>query len=438
MVDRKTTARRIFRDTLAGIDIPSTLAQKLRLHDGMICAADARVNLREYREIVAISIGKAAVALAEGLNAALAPEFKLRGIMAGPSQPARELNGWEAIVAGHPVPNAESFRAGRAILELLKKCGKETLVFFLLSGGGSSLVELPLDENVSVEDFAKLHQALVTCGAPIEEINAIRKHLSATKGGRLAAAAPEAMKITLGVTDVPEGQETALASGPTLPDPTTVADAERIAQRYGLLEKLPVKLREKFERHELKETPKEGDRAFARTKFELLLGRRDLFHHAHVATEAAGFFTVCDNETDGWPVEKAAQHLLSQAEALALARSNNGQPVALISDGEVSSPVTGKGVGGRNSAFVLACVERIAGREVTVLSAGTDGIDGNSPAAGAVADGGTLKRAREAKMEPAEFYRRSDAFTFFDRLGDAIMTGPTGNNLRDLRILLAR
>ncbi|MGC1106100.1 MAG: DUF4147 domain-containing protein [Candidatus Acidiferrales bacterium] len=435
MTDRKHLARRIFHDTLAGIDIPSTLAQKLRLHDGMIHAADARINLREYRELVAISIGKAAVALAEGLNAVLAPEFELRGIMAGPSRPARDLSGWEAIVAGHPVPTAGSFHAGRAILELLKKCGKETLIFFLLSGGGSSLVELPLDADVSVEDFAKLHLALVTCGAPIQEINAIRKHLSAVKGGRLAAAAPEAMKITLGVTDVPEGQETALASGPTLPDPTTVADAEQIAQKYGLLDKLPTKLREKFERHELRETPKMGDRAFAHAKFELLLGRRDLFHHAHVAAEATGFFTLCDNSTDGWPVEKAAQHLLSQVDALA--RSKSGQAVALIADGEVSSPVTGKGIGGRNSAFVLTCVERIAGRDVTVLSAGTDGIDGNSFAAGAVADGGTLEKARAAKMEPAEFYRRSDAFSFFERLGDAIMTGPTGNNLRDLRILLA-
>ncbi|MGB6874744.1 MAG: DUF4147 domain-containing protein [Candidatus Acidiferrales bacterium] len=435
MTDRKHLARQIFRDTLAGIDIPSTLVQKLELHDGMIYAADTRINLREYREIVAISIGKAAVALAEGLNAALAPEFKLRGIMAGPSKPARQLHGWEAVVAGHPVPTAGSFHAGWAILELLKKCGKETLIFFLLSGGGSSLVELPLDENVSVEDFAKLNHALVTCGAPIQEINAIRKHLSAVKGGRLAAAAPEAMKITLGVTDVPEGQETALASGPTLPDPTTVADAERIAQQYGLMDKLSTKLREKFERHELRETPKQGDRAFTLAKFELLLGRRDLFHHAHVAAEAAGFFTLCDNSTDGWPVEEAAQHLLSQVDALA--RSKSGQPVALIADGEVSSPVTGKGIGGRNSAFVLACVERIAGRDVTVLSAGTDGIDGNSFAAGAVADGGTLEKARAAKMEPAEFYRRSDAFNFFEPLGDAIMTGPTGNNLRDLRILLA-
>ena len=435
MADRKAIARRIFRDTLAGIDIPATLAQKLQLHNGRIHAGDERVNLREYREIVAISIGKAAVALAEGLTAALAPEYKVRGIIAGPSKPGRKLDSWQTIVSGHPVPNAESFRAGREILDLLRKCGRETLVFFLLSGGGSSLVELPLDENVSLDDFVKLHEALVTCGAPIQEINAIRKHLSATKGGRLAAAAPETMKLTFGVTDVPEGEESALASGPTLPDPTTIADAQRIAKHYGLLKELPVTLRTKFEKHELQETPKPGDKTFARAKFELLLGRRDLFHHAHIAAEAAGFFTVCDNATDGWPVEKAARHLLKELDALS--RSKRGEPVALISNGEVSSPVTGKGIGGRNSAFVLACVEQIAGREMTVLSAGTDGIDGNSPAAGAVADGKTCERAHERKLKPEEFYKRSDAFTFFDKLDDTIMTGPTGNNLRDLRILLA-
>lgn len=435
MTDRKKLARQIFLDTLAGIDIPATLEQKLQPSDGTICAGELRVNLREYREILAISIGKAAVALAQGMDAILAPEFRYRGILAGPSKAERLPDCWEQIVSGHPVPNEGSFRAGRAILDALRKCGSATLVIFLLSGGGSSLVELPLDENVSLEDFVKLHHALVTCGAPIEDINTIRKHLSAVKGGRMAAAAPDAMKLTFGVTDVPEGQESALASGPTLPDPTTAQDAERIAQKFGIVEKLPANLRAKFERNEIEETPKPGDRAFANAHFELLLGRHDLFHHAHIAAEAAGFFTVCDNATDGWPVEKASQHLLEQIDRIA--RSNPGAPMALIADGEVSSPVTGNGTGGRNSAFALACVEKIAGSNVTVLSAGTDGVDGNSSAAGAVADGTTLERARTAKMEPRDFFQRSDAFTFFDQLGDAIITGPTGNNLRDLRILLA-
>jgi hydroxypyruvate reductase len=276
---------------------------------------------------------------------------------------------------------------------------------------------------------------LVTCGAPIDSINAVRKHLSAVKGGRLAAAAPRSMKITLGVTDVPEGRESALASGPTLPDPTTIADAYGVVEEYRLLDKLPASIREKFERRAIVETPKSGDPAFARAHFQLLLGLHDLFHHAHIAAEALGFLAICDNSTDDWPLAKAADTLLERLGQLKL--DNPGLPVALIADGELSSPVTGNGIGGRNSAFVLYCVEKIAGKKIAVLSAGTDGIDGSSPAAGAVADGETLACARAAGLEPQDFFRRSDSYNFFKALGDSIETGPTGNNLRDLRIFLA-
>ena len=263
----------------------------------------------------------------------------------------------------------------------------------------------------------------------------MRKHLSATKGGRLAATASRAMKLTLGVSDVPDGHETALASGPTLPDPTTIADAEAVAEKYGILPKLPPSIRKIFERHELRESPKKNDPAFARSHFELLLGEHDLTHAAHHATECCGCVSLCDFAADSWPIEKAADHLLSLLESQKKICGN--RPAAIIADGEVSSPVTGDGIGGRNSAFVLACVPKIAAKKITVLSAGTDGIDGNSPAAGAVADGETLARARAAGLDPADFFRRSDAYSFFERLGDAIVTGPTGNNLRDLRILLA-
>jgi hydroxypyruvate reductase len=160
-----------------------------------------------------------------------------------------------------------------------------------------------------------------------------------------------------------------------------------------------------------------------------------LFHPAHHAAEASGCVSCCDNSTDDWPVEKAAEFLLDQLEAVR--RANPGHRVAVIADGEVSSPVAGNGIGGRNAAFVLACLEKIAGRKIAVLSAGTDGIDGNSPAAGAVADGESLDRARAAGMDPTDAFRRSDAYTFFAKLDDAIVTGPTGNNLRDLRILIA-
>ena len=431
----KNLAQRVFRETLAAIDIPATLEKTLARSGSRIHAADATIDLRDFSPILAIAYGKASFAMAEGLACALAPDYPPEGILVVPGASPRELPGWKIFAGGHPVPNAGSFAAGRTILQRLALCDDRTLIFFLLSGGGSSLVEQPLDPGVTLEDFQKLHAALVTCGAPIDEMNAVRKHLSATKGGRLATAAPRSRKVTLAISDVPPGQESALASGPALPDPTTIRDAERVVAEYDLLGKLPASLRAAFEKHSLRETPKPGDPAFERSRFVLLLGAQELLHAAQHACEAEGCVSVCDNSTDNWPVEKAADHLLARLEAQRVA--NPGRPVAVVADGELSSPVTGKGIGGRNSAFVLACVPKIAGRDVTVLSAGTDGIDGNSPAAGAVADGETLGRARAAGLDPGDFQRRSAAYSFFARLGDAVITGPTGNNLRDLRILLA-
>ncbi len=371
-----------------------------------------------------------------------------------PAEAPVDLAGFQIIRAGHPLPDKGSLRGARAILDLLRACDARTLVFFLLSGGGSSLVELPLDPTITLAEMRELHGLLVSCGASIDEINAVRKHLSAVKGGRLAAAAPEAMKLTLGVTDVPVGCESALGSGPTIPDPSTISDARHVVEHYALSSKLPAAIRAKFDHPgDIPETPKAGDAAFARSHFTLLLGMRDLFHHAHRAAEAQGFVTVCDNATDDWPLARAADYLLQ--ELAHLASAHPGRRVAVIADGEVSSRVTGTGSGGRNSAFVLACARKIAEitrhpagqiagdnihiarKKIAVLSAGTDGKDGSSPAAGAVADEQTLARAAVCGLDPGEFAQRSDSYNFFRRLEDTIETGPTGNNLRDLRVLLA-
>jgi hydroxypyruvate reductase len=237
------------------------------------------------------------------------------------------------------------------------------------------------------------------------------------------------------VSDVPTGEESALASGPTLPDPSTVADAESVVKEYGVLAKLPAALRNIFSQRRLIETPKDGDAAFERAVFDVLLGEHDLVHRAHYCCEAQGIFCMGDDLTDGWPLEKAADELLAQLAALQ--KEHPGKRVAILSGGELSSPVTGEGEGGRNSAFVLTCVPKIAGKKIVVLSAGTDGIDGNSPAAGAVADGETLGRAERTGMNWEDYMRRSDAYHFFERLDDAIVIGPTGNNLRDLRVLIS-
>ena len=435
MAQLKQLARRIFLESLAAINIPETMRRKLQREGTRVRCGEAVVDLREFRALRVVALGKAAHAMAEGLAGVLAPKFSFEGVVAAPMAPQRALAGLRYFTAGHPLPNEASLAAAQEILALLAGCGEETLVFFLLSGGGSALVEQLLVPGATLADVQALHKVLVTCGAPIEAMNAVRKHLSAVKGGRLAAAAPRATKLAYGVSDVPPGRESALASGPTIPDPTTCADAERVLAQYALREKLPARLREWLERHPLPETPKAGDPVFARSHFTLLLGMEDLFQAAQAAAEAAGCAVHCDNATDDWPVRDAAGHLLAQLERLRAAHP--GMRVALIADGEVSSPVTGDGTGGRNAAFVLSCVEKLAELHAAVLSAGTDGIDGNSAAAGAVADGETLARARGAGLNPEDFFRRSDSDTFFSQLGDAIVTGATGNNLRDLRILLA-
>jgi hydroxypyruvate reductase len=357
-------------------------------------------------------------------------------VVASNVPPRAAPEGFATFHAGHPVPTEQSLAAAEAILELLQEADEKTLVFFLISGGGSALVEKPLGKNLTLDDMQALNRVLVGCGASIDEINAIRKHLSAIKGGRLREAAGKVYAVTFLLSDVPEGKLATIASGPTLPDPTTAETCYEVAARYQLAEKFPPAIRELFEKKALRETPKEGAEAFKRSQVFLLLSSHDVLHAAHRAAGAHGFLAECELCCDDWELAKAADCLFSHLEAMQ--RANPGQPVCLISGGEILSRVTGDGQGGRNQAFVLHCTEKIAGREAAVLSAGTDGIDGNSPAAGAVADGQSLFRAQEKGLDAGDYFRRSDSFHFFKVLGDAILTGPQQNNLRDLRLLLAR
>ncbi|HET7106297.1 MAG TPA: DUF4147 domain-containing protein [Candidatus Acidoferrum sp.] len=435
MTHGKQVAREIFLATLAALDIPAVMEQKLTLAGSILSLEDAAIDLSAFSSVHVVAVGKAAHAMATGLRSLLPDSYQFQGVVAAPTKPAILIPGLQYFVAGHPNPNAESWRAAEAMLALLRGADERRVVFFLLSGGGSALAELPIVPGMPLEDLQSANHALVTCGASIEAMNTVRRHLSAVKGGRLALAAARATKVTLAVTDVPAGKEHALASGPTVPDPSTIEDTNRILDQYGLRERFPEVLSRWLAEGKMPETPKPGDPAFHNAHFQLLLGMHDLFHASHHASEARGYATCCDNSTDDWPVEQAAEELLRKLEEW---RSENpGERVALIADGELSSPVTGSGIGGRNSAFVLACVDKIAGRKITVLSAGTDGVDGNSPAAGAVADGETLAQAKALGLDPGVAFRESDAYRFFDKLGDAVLTGPTGNNLRDLRILLA-
>jgi glycerate 2-kinase len=443
MANLKQIALGIFHHTLAAIDISAAMHRKLQVRGNTFRCGDTAVDLGGFERVYVLALGKASQAMVAGLRELLPPELPFEGIVVAPGGTLQNVTstasvsggGLRYFAAGHPVPNQESWAAAQAIVDLLRSCDATTLVFFLLSGGGSALMELPLNPKQTLTDVQAVHHALVTCGAPIDAMNAVRKHLSAVKGGRLTVAAGAATKITLAVSDVPLGKESALASGPTIADPTTLADVARVMREYALEEKFPDTVKKWLAAGKMPETPKASHAAFANAHFFLMLGMDDLFHPAHKFAEAAGCVACCDNATDDWPVVKAAEYLLMQLADLG--KAHPGRRVAVIADGEVSSPVTGNGLGGRNSAFVLACAQRIAGKNIAVLSCGTDGIDGNSPAAGAVADGQTVSRGLGMGMEAGDYLLRSDAFRFFSGLGDAVITGATGNNLRDLRILIA-
>jgi glycerate 2-kinase len=357
----------------------------------------------------------------------------LEGIVASSVEVGTQVHGFRYFRGGHPTPNAESIQAAGAILRALEAQPASALVIFLLSGGGSSIVEKPIDDEISLDDIIATYRALVHSGAPIAEINAVRKHLSAVKGGRLAQAAYPAQQVSLLVSDVPDATPDALASGPTMPDSTSVEDCYRITAKYELLKQFPASTRELFERHALEETPKSDDPAFVRARWWTVLSNQSAIEEASVAAKRAGFIVHLDNSCDDWDYERAADYLLQRVREL----REQFSPVCLISGGEVTVKVTNGGVGGRNQQFALACAEKIAGENITVLSAGTDGVDGNSPAAGAVVDGTTFERARGRGLDVRAALDGFDAYPFFKALGDVIETGPTGNNLRDLRILLA-
>ena len=427
----RDTARAIFQHALDQASIEKAFARHVHCERGILRVREDLYDLHSYSQVRVISLGKAGHTMVEALSQQLGPSVE--GIVASSVQAAAQVRGFRYFHGGHPTPNAESIQAATAMLRALEALPSSALVIFLLSGGGSSIVEKPIDDEVSLDDLVATYRALVHSGAPIAEINAVRKHLSAVKGGRLAQAASPAQQVSLLVSDVPDSTPDALASGPTMPDSTSIEDCYRIAEKYELLKQFPAATRELFERHALEETPKSDDPAFHQARWWTILSNRTAIEEASLAAERAGFFVQVDNSCDDWDYEKAGNYLLGKVREL----RKQCSPVCLISGGEVTVKVTNGGTGGRNQQFALACVEEIAGENITVLSAGTDGVDGNSPAAGAVVDGSSAQRALQAGENVQAALAKFDAYPLFRAIGDAIEIGPTGNNLRDLRILLA-
>jgi len=425
-------AREMFDRALLECSIPHAFSRQV-LCDGRHLRIGKDVyDLDSFERTLVVSIGKAGHSMAQTLSNIV--DGGLTGIVDCPNAPPAQLFGFHYFTGGHPLPNEDSLRAGDAILRLVAGASRRTLLVFLISGGASAIAEKPINAVISLPDVIETYKALVHSGAPIAEINAVRKHLSALKGGRLARVAAPAYQASILVSDVPENSLDALASGPTMPDTTTVADCRAIVERYKLLRHFPASVSGLFEHNLLEETPKQGDPAFQHSRYTTVLSNSTATNAAVESATLDGFAVEADNSCDDWDFQRAADHLLGRLRKLRRAAPR----ACLVSGGEVTVKVgTTSGVGGRNQHFALYCAQQIAGENITVLSAGTDGIDGNSQAAGAVVDGTTVERAKQRGFDVATALAQFDSFSLLDAIGDAIIIGATGNNVRDLRILLA-
>ena len=428
----RSTAREIFLQALSEASIEKAFERHLNYQRGVLRVCDDLYDLSSHARVLCVSFGKAAHRMAEILARQVGTTVE--GIIADPNRHPYQLPGYRYFAGGHPQPNEESVRAAEAILKSLGALNPQSLAIFLISGGGSAAVEKPADSEISLPDLIATYKALVNSGAPIAQINAVRKHLSAVKGGRMARAAQGAQQVSILVSDVPENALDSLSSGPTMPDSSTVDDCYRIAREHNMLADFPASVRELFERRALEETPRQDDPAFARSRWWKVLSNETAEKAAAAAAAEHGFAVEIDHSCDDWAYARAADYLLNRLRTLRreVARA------CIVSGGEVTVKVpSDAGAGGRNQHFALYCAQKIAGENIAVLSAGTDGIDGVSPTAGAVADGSTLERAQKAGLDPAAHFSGFNAFPLFEKLEDTIQTGPTGNNVRDLRVLLA-
>ncbi len=439
----RRAALEIFGAALASVDALQAVRDAVRLEGSCLSIRETKfdLSLHTQKKIYALAFGKAAVPMALALESILGPQI-FRGLIVG-SNTAQALQkfspAWHIIEGSHPLPDEASLKAAEAAFALLHLANEErALVIFLISGGGSAMIEWPRDEQITLGELREANRVLVSCGASINEINAVRRSFSAVKGGRLADSAQFAEQVSLIISDTGKGLEAIVASGPTCHPPEDAPDAATVIKRYNLTKHLPSSILRVASRQE-----DEMKNIFSRKLREhfVLLDNETALKAAADEARRLGFVVEIARDISEQEITEGCNLMLSRLEALRQQAAQENRIACLISGGEFACPVNGDGIGGRNAETVLRCAmlkQEESSARFAILSAGTDGIDGNSPAAGAIADETTIARARKLKIEARDFLKRSDAFSFFNSLGDAVITGPTGTNVRDLRIMLAQ
>lgn len=406
---------------------PSRVMNDVFCRKQLIFASEI-IDLSTFDNIYVIGFGKASVGMAQAVSNAV---NVTKGVIVTNDPSAIITNhSIEIIIGGHPVPNECSICGTEKILDLLGECSQNDCVIVLISGGGSSLLCKP---RVNLDDLKKTINILLRSGVSIDEMNVIRKHLSFVKGGQLPQYT-KAVIVSLIISDIVHDPITSIASGPTFPDSSTFSDARDVLKKYKLWTKVPAKVRTIITEGiagRISETPKENNPGFDM-----------VFNFIIAKNERACQSAIKKAKELGYDAKLMTTSLTGESRIIGKDLINrvrkrlNNKKTVIITGGETTVTVIGDGIGGRNQEFVLSCVEEISGNELVVASLATDGIDGNSNAAGAIADGYTLARAQEKMLNPSQFLKQNNSNIFFQALNDAFLTGSTGTNVMDIQIII--
>ena len=431
-------ARQIFEAGLQAVDPVAAINQYVTVSENMLRVGEQQINLKDYDRILIVGAGKAAAPMAKAIEEHLGNRIA-DGVIVTKDDHGLPLKKIKVCEASHPVPDERGVAGTDEILALVEKAAERDLVICLISGGGSALLIAPV-EGISLADKQHTTKLLLACGATIHEFNAVRKHLSRAKGGRLAQKAYPATVTSLILSDVVGDDLDVIASGPTVPDSSTFHDAEQVLKGYGIWDQLSASVRNHLEKGSaghIADTPKPGDTAFKKCSQVLVGTNLQALQAAGQKAQKLGYNPLILSSKVGGEAREVAKFFTAIANEVMSSNNPMEPPVCLLAGGETTVTISGEGRGGRNQEFALAAAIAIDGvNNVVVLSGGTDGTDGPTDAAGAMADGATIARARQKNMAPKDFLRRNDSYRFFHKLGDLVITGPTRTNVMDIYMLL--
>ena len=431
-------ALKIFHAGLKAVDPVEAIKRHTRKSKNILYIGDRQFRLNDYDRILVVGAGKAVASMAKAVEDLLGDRIS-GGVIVVKDEHGLPLKNIKICEASHPVPDERGVKGTEEILSLVEKAGERDLVICLISGGGSALLIAPA-RGISLKDKQNTTKLLLASGATIHEFNTIRKHLSRAKGGRLAQMAYPATVASLILSDVVGDDLDIIASGPTVPDPSTFQDAHKILHNYDIWDQLTSSVHDHMVQGsagQLEDTPESGDPIFEKCSQELVGTNLQALKAAANEAKILGYHPIILSSKVEGEAREVAKFFTAIAKEVLDSENPIKAPVCVLCGGETTVTLQGEGRGGRNQEFALAAALAIDGLDnVVVLSGGTDGTDGPTDAAGAIADGTTLKRARENGLDPNVLLKHNDSYRFFQKLDDLLITGPTRTNVMDLYMLL--